>query len=191
MMPLDWSQESLGFLAYWKSLRARGEFVPAAQTLHDIPSPTHVRSTSAAQITSTGAMMYFIGAAMVERWGVDITGRDIHSFRDEEFKQRALLNIHRFLARPCGNFMRVSFVTTRDLFLGGELLFLPLSTPEGTPQRFVYYANVVPPHEPLHLVHRAFKTYSSEWVDIGAGVPLAAPLSLVDFAPINARAIAS
>jgi hypothetical protein len=187
-MSLDWSQESLGFLAYWKSLRAHAELVPTAQTLHDVPSPTFLRSTSAAEVTGAGATMYFIGAAMVERWGIDITGRDLHSFRDEEFKQRSLLNIHRFLARPCGNFMRVSFVTTRDRFLGAELLFLPLATPEGTPQRFVYHANMMPPREPLHMVAHAFKTYSSEWVDIGAGVPSVAPLSLVDFGPASARA---
>lgn len=172
-----WSHGCGEFLWHWRAMRGRGEQMPTSEDFLDHPAAEFVTGSYICEITDAGVIMRFQGADLVDRWGRDFTGRDIHQGMSAAVREWSLSNLHRMIGQPCGGIIRMSYDAPQWRLVEEELIVLPLAVKTGRPPRFVAYV-VQGAHRKWDLPpEEVTRTHSAEWVDIGAGVPPDPPIS--------------
>lgn len=173
-----WSSDIREFFAAWCALRGDSA-MPASEDFFDRADPGLLSTTYVCDMTDEGAVMRFQSIELVQRWGVDVTGAEIHRDVSATFKERSLHNMRRVVNHPCGCLIKLSFSTSKGRLLHSEVVQLPLAVQPGRWPRVLGHA--------LHDVGREWEEASAGyretrkvvWLDIGAGVPPEPPLDLL------------
>lgn len=164
------------FLNYWKSLRNDGETIVRSDVFIDNPNPLFASNTLILDYYPDDIIIRLQATELVERWGEDKTGQSMFDAPLPMNKSDMLLNVSRLIKQPCGLLSAHQTRTSGGRILVIETLGLPLLTPPDKPKRMVNYSWLINPlKDGEHS--QAVTTYEKqEWIDIGAGIPSAAPL---------------
>jgi hypothetical protein len=173
-----WSSELGAFAAYWRSLRD-GAIMPTSEIFLDRPAARFVSSSYIFELTDVGAVVRFQGTALVDRWMSDFTGRELHEGRHPSLKARSMANMRQVAEVPCGYLVRLTYGTNLGRKMVANLLQLPLAVKLGRPSRIVCLASVNEGRAGEESIARYLETHNADWVDLGAGVPDAPPLDLL------------
>lgn len=173
----DWSPEVGAFLDYWRLLRG-GDRLPTSERFLGQPSPRFASNCYIVELTEQGAMVRYQGTALAERWMRDFTGLELHDRRDPVFKARSLENLSNIVKQPCGYLVRISFSTSTGRKLHSELIQLPLAVKGDRARRIVCFSHSEIGRGWQERVARYIESHRMDWIDIGAGVPVAPPNDL-------------
>jgi len=178
-LPMHWSDECRAFVDHWAGLREEGVLMPTSDRFMDRPSSDFTPSTYIVDIENDVAVVRFQGSALEERWGASLTGQDIHGGQAARFRQRSILNMNHVIAQPCGYLAMNTYTTSYGREVTADLVQLPLSTAPGRPPRLVCYVGDDPDRSHVDKMTAFTKTIQLDWLDLGAGIPAAAPLDLL------------
>jgi hypothetical protein len=173
----EWLPECAAFYAHWRSLR-RDSLMPTSEAFLDDSPAEFMPNLYIVELTSEGAMVRFHGTELATHWGRDFTGVEIHDIRPPDFKARSVSNMHNVVGHPCGILLKLYFSTSKGRKMQSDLIQLPLGVQPGRPPRLVCYALAEASRAWEETVARYLETLQLKWLDIGAGVPAAAPFDL-------------
>ncbi len=173
-----WSVEIGAFAAHWRSMR-EGDIMPTFERFLDNPSGRFASSSYIFELTDDGAMVRYQGTELVERWMRDFTGKELHEGRHPFLKAQSLANMRQVADVPCGYLVRLTFSTSIGRRMRSNLLQLPLGVKPGRPPRIVCLASVEEARAGEEIIAKYLETHNADWLDLGAGVPDAPPLDLL------------
>ncbi len=173
----DWSSDVQAFIDHWHGLREDAQ-LPTSETFLDSFSPAHISRCYIAEFVDDGAVVRFHGTALVEHWGIDLTGHDMHGDRPASFKSQSMETLRTCVSHPCGYVTRVVYSTSKGRKIQSEILQLPLAVKAGRAHRFVCHATQDMEVQLEEVAELHIQTRASQWIDLGAGVPEHPPLEL-------------
>ena len=158
---------------YWQSLR-RGEKLPRAEEVDMLAILPLLPELSLFDMVATGEIICrFVGTAICDRLGHDLTGRNICLQQATTMRDRARQTYKGMAAHPCGMIARyVNHYNTGSQGIVSSF-YLPLIAPDGSTRiAGVGYreekADYAPPINETLIVTDVL---SVDWLDIGFGVP--------------------
>jgi hypothetical protein len=165
------------FFEAWQALRA-GETVPHYRVLFEALAPDLIPGMMLLE-ESAGEryIVRFMGTALVEFWGGDLTGQDRFAAMPPKAAATAERNLHELLAVPCGATAVQPYGA--QLQHEAEIIVLPVGNDPGKPRRLACFAQDV--KNPLNggpaggPRNTAAVRYQQTWVDLGFGLPARPP----------------
>jgi hypothetical protein len=117
----------------------------------------------------------FMGTALVDLWGEDLTGKDRFASLPPKSVPSATRNLREILGTPCGLTGQHAYGPRTGMMHEVESLLLPAENDPGRPRRVVGFGQAIQalPLEGLYESHTGLHTQS--WVDLGFGVPRRKP----------------
>lgn len=175
-----WSAECLAFADHWSGLR-EGGIIPTSEKFLDLPAPSLAGHAYILDLIDGAPVVRLQGTRLEQVWGVDLTGGDFFPGRSQRFRAAGLSNMTSLLSHPCGHLARSSYATSKGRKITSDWIFLPVEVRSGRPQRIV---GAVFQHGARNTfsevgIHH-FELHRLAWLDIGAGIPAAAPVPLAD-----------
>lgn len=176
IVPKAPSEIVLAFVAHWQSLRA-GESVPTSQSFLDNVKPEFQPYVTFNDLSADGANeVALMGTALVELWKVNLTGKKVSEFIDEDQANRLTTDFLLCANQPCGIWEVSTFRTTAGRVIGWEMVTLPLSLQKSDQHRLVRYHHILEPTTKGELIADILHFQKKQWIDTGAGVPKETPL---------------
>lgn len=164
------------FLEHWLGIRD-GQLIPRMTRFCESADATFAPSSSIVELRDHMAPVRFQGAALVERWGADITGQDIYATFPYYARVRALTNLTKVVTHPCGYFGINHLVLPDKREVMSHFIQLPLLSDDGATTYVVHFSVIAAPGEP-HAASGYYHTRNTGWIDVGAGVPARRPYLL-------------
>jgi len=164
------------FLTYWQSLRQLDELLVASEDFLDNPHRQFSPNVIILDVYDDDVIVRLVATAIVERWGVDLTGKSMFSARLPMKRNDTLFNYHSLIDHPCGLLSVNNTKTSVGRAVVSETLSVPLSVTAGRPKRLVTYSRLMTPMDEGEKSKEVADYAHQTWVDIGAGVPDDAPL---------------
>ncbi|MBY0509905.1 MAG: hypothetical protein K2P94_07100 [Rhodospirillaceae bacterium] len=162
------------FYEHWRALRG-SVLMPGSDIFLDTMPAAFVGALYISDITPEVSIVRFQGAGLEKRWGVNYTGREMSTGQPASLRA-ALHRIDRAVAdHPCGYFARTRYVTTDQRPVEVCILRLPLAVLPGRPPRTVNFTVQDEVLGDKEYASGSLQTLRNAWIDIGAGVPDAAP----------------
>ncbi len=174
----DWSSGAQAFVDHWGNLRGDA-VLPTSENFLDCVSPAYISRCYISEFVGDGAVVRFHGSALIEHWGVDLTGQGVHGERPPAFEEGMMTIFRSCASVPCGYVTRVVYGTSKNRKIQSEILQLPLAVKEGRSSRFVCHATQGTEVEFEEIATLHVATRASQWIDLGAGVPVRPPVELV------------
>ncbi|NKB44043.1 MAG: PAS domain-containing protein [Alphaproteobacteria bacterium] len=167
---------ALAFVDHWRALR-NGKPVPTSQDFLDQVDPEFQPFVSFNDVEQSGRnVVALFGTGLVDLWKVDLTGKQVNEFVDNERADRLTVDMLRCAEKPCGIWEVSTFRTTSGRVIGWEMISLPLVLDDPDRIRIARYHNVLEPTEKDELIQDILNFQQKEWVDLGFGEPDAKPL---------------
>ena len=114
-------------LAYWQSKR-RGRSVPARSDIDPVEIPALLPNIQLIEVVSDGSFRYrLVGTALVDAFGRDYTGGYVGKLIDTRRAETLIEHHQRVCAERKPVFARSRYLTTKDIDLVANRLYLPLS----------------------------------------------------------------
>lgn len=164
------------FLTHWKSLRQPGELVVSSADFLDNPHALLAPNVLILDVHDDDVIVRLIATAIVERWGVDLTGKSMFTAHMPMKREDTLFNFNSVIDKPCGLLSVNNTRTSGGRAVVSETLSLPLSVLPGRPKRLINYSRLIDPMEEDERSEEVAAYEHQEWIDIGAGVPDETPL---------------
>lgn len=172
----DWRNESAfsSVYEYWRSKRT-GHELPLTtdiDLLALIPWLPHL--TLFDLLSYDEAICRFVGTAITERMGRDLTGQNVFPQQSIAMRKRTQKAYQTIINHPCGMVSCYTNHYSNGIHGMVRSLHLPLAAVQGTPPRLL---GVVVREEkadylsPIEQTISVTDVTSVEWVDIGLGVP--------------------
>jgi len=173
-----WSKDICEFFDHWRELRGDA-LVPDSSRFLDTPSFRFMNTVYICDVVpGQGAIVRFHGTELVERWGADFTGKELHAYINPEAKKSSLSNMENAVRQPCGYLVGVSFVASSGRALQTQMILLPLAAKDDHAPRVVGYPMQNVGLKLQEAVNSIAETHNLIWLDIGAGVPDTPPLDV-------------
>lgn len=179
--PLSMSQfqssECADFFEHWTSLRVDGKRTASELDFLNTPHPKFTPHLYITEASDSGMIIRHVGTKLAEAYGRNKIGEVLGQDQPANFRVAINTNSRMAISTPCGLYGHLVFETQLGSTFDVETLALPLSAAIGQPDRLVTYTYT--PHEkPAGDTFRRYVKFpSTEWVDVGAGVPPMNPLS--------------
>jgi hypothetical protein len=171
------SDKGQRFVDHWQSLR-EGDALPTSQAFLDRAEPALQPLISLNDVdpaAGTNKVALF-GTALVDLWKVDLTGKDVHQFLAADQVQRLNTDLFHCALTPCGIWEISTLRTTTGRIICWEMVTLPLSLNGKGSSRIARYHNILDRPETGELIQDILHFQKKkEWLDVGHGVPAAAP----------------
>ncbi|MGZ5940567.1 MAG: hypothetical protein ACXWLD_11180 [Rhizomicrobium sp.] len=164
------------FLDHWISIRS-GRLIPSMVQFCQSGS-AFAPASSIVELEDHLATVRFQGALLVERWGADITGYDLYSTFPHYYRVRALANLTKVVSRPCGYFGQNEITLPHRGRVESHFIQMPLISEDGRTTYVVHFASAEPVSPAVDENARYYRTRSTGWIDLGAGVPSKRPYLL-------------
>jgi hypothetical protein len=158
------------FLDHWISIRGR-QLVPTLSRFCETAAATFAPASSIVELQDNLAIVRFQGAALLQRWGRDMTGSDLYDTFSYYYRVRALSNIGKVAAFPCGYFGLNRLILPDGARVASHFIQMPLVSGDGSATYIVHFASAEPVDDPAHGGASYYRTQSAAWIDVGAGVP--------------------
>lgn len=164
---------------HWLRLpRPPGSPVPAKASLDPAEIPALLPRVLIHDLRLPGrSILRLVGTGLVKQYGFDPTGRDYAEYVEPERWQAAYGELWKVATHPCG--MRV---LTDSIHIGGavhenEAVGLPLDADDGSGRFLLFVDDVI--RSPVNINPRRQRfdrlvVKQRDYIDIGAGVPVAA-----------------
>jgi hypothetical protein len=170
----DWPDQMHAFYEHWRALRGAA-LMPGSETFLDVMPATFVGALYISDIMPVVTIVRFQGAGLEKRWGVNYTGGEMSAGQPAALRQR-LHRIDKAVANhPCGYFAHTRYVTTDQRPVEVRIIRLPLAVQPGRPPRTVNFTVQDEVLGDKEFASGTLQTLRNAWIDIGAGVPDAAP----------------
>lgn len=166
------------FADYWLSLPRRN-LVPARADFDPSEVPELLPHMIMHElIDRRRSRLRLVGTALVERYGMDITGRDYLEFVPPERREIAMNGLLRAVEQPAGMRVLMNIRTSTGRACLAESFGLPLSQPEGRPPILLFHSIEIENYghgivDDGRLEH--FGVSERTYIDIGNGVPESDP----------------
>jgi len=163
------------FFDFWLSLR-ENTVVPAFKKYSLTLHPAFLSSTFIVDPRDGGARMRFQGTNLVDKWNMDIAGKDLLSFMTEEVREVAYANYRTMADTPYGHFNTLVMSQDNGRNVPAGIIQLPLAI-EGQPgNSLVGFLSLAEDLEQNRFLEQtAAKDGPGFWIDVGAGVPANPP----------------
>lgn len=162
------------FADHWRSLCRDGR-IPTSEDYLDRLEPRVAPYLMMFDCLDDDIRVRFQGTSIVQRRGLEQTGRSWFEFNKELNARRVVEDVRLAVRQPCGIWTWASFVTDANRGLDVEALSLPVRTKPGRPARMI---NISADLNPLQFDDRA-KGWQGpvriDWLDLGFGVPHSPP----------------
>lgn len=175
-----WSADCLAFAGHWSSLRD-GALIPTSEKFLDMPSPTLAGHVYILDLIEGAPVVRLQGTKLEQAWARDLTGGDFFPGRSQRFRAAGLSNMTTLLSHPCGHLARSSYATSKGRKITSDWIFLPVEVRGGRPPRIVgavFQHGASTTFTEVGIHH--FELHRLAWLDVGAGIPAAAPVPLED-----------
>ncbi|MEX1034862.1 MAG: PAS domain-containing protein [Sneathiella sp.] len=139
---VDWVTPDLKqFAEYWRSLD-RDRLVPRRSSFD--PSKIHrlLQAVAIYEVVSQDEIVYRLaGTSIVERFGMEVTGRNVLDFWEGEARENAAAAIHECVTRPCGMFTNLIGVTASGRVENSYAVGFPLLDDKDVCNRLMFYSS--------------------------------------------------
>ncbi len=170
------SEKATAFVGHWLSLRI-GEDIPTSEDFLDNVDPVSQPFVSFNDVTTDNHnTVVLFGTGLVDLWKVDLTGKEVREFIDEDQANRLTTDMLKCAFKPCGIWEVSTLRTTSGRVVGWEMVTLPINLGEPNRFRIARYHNMLEPTEKGERIQDILHFQRKEWVDVGAGLPADAPL---------------
>ena len=170
------SENGLGFLQHWQSLRTENQLVPAQDTFFDQPHPTYAPYLYIVEVSGQDLLVRLMGTKVVERWGRDKTGESLGLGQPPSIYNALLENARTAASFPCGFQTVIKVAVNNGAEMSLEAIALPLKVKAGRPDRVVAYSEALQTLKYGDQSERYIDLPDGTWIDIGVGVPEEPPL---------------
>lgn len=175
-IPGEVSDLAAAFVRHWQSLRV-DDRLPLSKDFLDRVDPVSQPYVSFNDLESTGKnTVVLFGTGLVELWKVDLTGKEVGEFIDQDQEARLTTDMLKCAEHPCGIWEVSTMRTTNGRIVGWEIVTLPLDLGEPNRNRIVRYHNILESTERGELIQDILYFQSKEWIDVGNGIPSETPL---------------
>ncbi len=176
---LDYAEQSdcAAFLDLWRGLR-QDHAVPVITRFCEALTGAFAAACSIAELHDNAAIVRFQGAGLIERWGQDLTGRDLYGTFPYYARTRALANIGQVCAHPCGYFGANRVAVPDKGLVASHFIQLPLASDDSAPSYVAHFSVVGPPPPATRSNAHYYESRNTGWIDLGAGVPARRPYLL-------------
>lgn len=164
------------FLTHWKSLREPGALVVSSEVFLDNPDPLLSPNVLIVDVYDDDVVVRLVGTEIVERFGVDLTGKSMFTAHLPMKREDTLFNYGSVISQPCGLLSVNNTKTSGGRAVVSETLALPLGVLPDRPKRLISYSRLIEPLAEGEHSEQVAEYAHQDWIDIGAGVPSAAPL---------------
>lgn len=165
------------FFDHWDRVRD-GRPVPTIIRFCEALTGPLAAACSIAELQDNAAIVRFQGVELIDRWGQDLTGRDLYDTFPYYARTRALANIACVIARPCGYFGSNRVEVPGKGNVASHFVQLPLLSEDGATAYVAHFSRVMPEAPDAHPNGRYYQTNNTGWIDLGAGVPEHCPYLL-------------
>lgn len=166
------SASALKFIEHWKALSHTGLVPTLDEWLSELP--VWIASHKfRAELLPGDALVLFTGSANIARRGHNNTGASLF-FGEESRLARGLENLSRLVLHPCGLWTENSYGAFPPKISRTQTVVMPLRMPAGRWPQVVGFTDelTTTSTEGIGIGGRL----TTRWIDIGAGVPTAAPV---------------
>ena len=164
------------FLDHWLAIRD-GRLVPTVTRFCESAAATFAPASTIVELQDNMAPVRYQGAALIERWGADITGQDLYRTFPYYSRVRALANVTKVATLPCGYFGINRLTLPKKGEVTSSFIQLPLLSADGA-AIYVVHFSAAEPGAGAAGAARYYQTRGTGWIDIGAGVPARRPYLL-------------
>lgn len=164
------------FYQNWNDLRDSAD-IPHTRAFLDQPAPRLMPSVFILELTEEGAVIRFMGTALVELWGGDYTNKVFGGDLPEQATASLRANSKNVVEQPCGLVEISEFATRSGLTFQMEAVLLPLAVEPDRPSRFCSFSQLIDPSDDPGGDVSHYKTkQKATWIDVGFGVPGIEPI---------------
>ncbi len=175
----DWPASCGDFHMHWLSQRGDQLMPTSEQSLDDMLARL-APNIYIIEVTENSSLVRFQGTALVTRWGVDVTDKDVCAFRSRQLQQSVLTLMKEITRQPCGYYCRSVYTSAAGRHVVANIIRLPLSVQPGRPPRVINYKHESDTLEAGDTSWVSYKNTHQGWIDIGAGAPAMPPIELVE-----------
>ncbi len=174
--PAAISAKGQSFVDHWQSLRQGGD-LPTSEAFLDNanPAPQPLISLNDVDPAAGTNTVVLFGTALVDLWKVDLTGKEVHQFLADDQAERLTTDLIHCALTPCGIWEISTLRTTTGRIICWEMATLPLKRNGKGVHRIARYHNILDAPQTGELIQDILHFQKKEWLDIGSGVPSAAP----------------
>ncbi|MAZ01551.1 MAG: hypothetical protein CMN56_00255 [Sneathiella sp.] len=139
---IDWvTPDAREFAAYWRSLDREG-LVPKRSRFDPTKIYSMLPAIAMYEVVSRDEIIYRLaGTAIVDRFGMEVTGRNFLDFWQGEARERAADSMYECVSRPCGMFTKLSGVTHSGEVEDSYAVGFPLLDDNDVCNRLVFYSS--------------------------------------------------
>lgn len=168
------ADSSKTFVAHWLQLKKDKPFTSSADFL-DNPHPELAPNCIIMEIVGTSITLRLEGTDVVNRWGIDETGKNVQFSNEPKVVHSLLRNGESMHTQPCGlrSFMELGVRPNLTLLM--EVVILPLAVEEKRPKRLVCHSAMLERGFFNDSSARWQRTHECHWIDIGDGTPTNKP----------------
>lgn len=175
----DISEPALRFVEHWQSIRGDGNIPTSTDFLDNVEPSTQPFVSLNDVTTKSHNRVILFGTGLVDLWKVDLTGKEVQEFIDEDQANRLTTDMLKCAETPCGIWEVSTLRTTTGRTIGWEMVTLPLDLGEPDRYRIARYHHILEPTKKDELIQDILHFQQKEWIDVGAGLPADAPLMKV------------
>lgn len=138
--------------------------------------PQLISSAYILELTDDGPLIRFMGTALVDLIGKDLTNTIFGARLSPELLEGVMSNCHAVISHPCGLNEITEFASAVGRPLKLETVMLPLAVDAGRLPRLCSFSHLIEaPAEKDRSDLRFQSNRRYVWFDIGAGVPSTSP----------------
>lgn len=167
--------DTTAFAEYWLSLPRENGLVPHRRDFDPTAIPRLLPRLIMHEVIDRKRLhLRLVGTKLVERYGMDITGRDYLDFVPDDRKESAITAMNAAIDRPAGMLVGMNIKTTEGRVYRAESLGLPLTQGADRPPLYIFHSAEAENYGYMFERDGALKHFGvSErvFLDIGAGVP--------------------
>jgi hypothetical protein len=166
------------FFGAWQALRTDGG-IPHYRAVFDAMPPDLIPGMILyEQAPDSRYIVRFMGTALVDLWGEDLTGKDRLAALPAKAAAAAMRNLREIMGTPCGLNAVHAYGATAGAIHEVEVILLPVGNDPDKPRRVVGFGQAVQPVPPGGLGEIQAALHTQSWVDIGFGAPRRKPAAV-------------
>jgi len=159
------------FIAFWNALREPGRLPDSSAFLSRPERAVHPHCFVHEMHDDGRIIPRFIGSAVVDSWGDDLTGQDIAALMKNEGSQAFFGSLRTAMHFPCGYWEFGVWVSPKGHTDNIEIMALPLGTEDGRVKRLAGLCRFDAKGWSDSSVQGHFNLVARSWHDAGWGVP--------------------
>ena len=139
---VDWvTPDAKEFAYYWRSLD-RDRVVPRRSSFDPARISPLLPRIAIYEVKSKDEIIYRLaGTALVDRFGMEVTGKNFLDFWEGERREKAAAAMHECVTKPCGMFSRLTGISADGRVETSVAVGFPLLDENEACNRLVFYSS--------------------------------------------------